>query len=169
MKRHILFATMVAVALTLGGTAVFAQHGGGHGGGGGTAQGDTDRGETMHGRGHDANTPAMETRNPDEVLSRNTRLSSKLQSLLPAGTNVQQAAAGFKNLGQFIAAVHVSHNLGIPFDELKAKMTGPNAESLGKAIQQLKPEADAKEEAKRANKQAKQDLSEHEPGTEATS
>jgi hypothetical protein len=34
-------------------------------------------------------------------------------------------------------------NLGIPFD-LEAKMTGSNAVSLGKAIQQLKPDADSK-------------------------
>jgi hypothetical protein len=32
-----------------------------------------------------------------ERLTDNTKLSGRLQSLLPAGTNVQTAAAGFKN------------------------------------------------------------------------
>jgi hypothetical protein len=57
-----------------------------------------------------------------------------------------------------VAAVHVSHNLGIPFDQLKAKMIGPPSESLGKAIQALKPTTNAKEEASKAEKQAKQDI-----------
>jgi hypothetical protein len=85
------------------------------------------------------------------------KLASKLQGLLPAGTDLKTAADGFKNFGQFVAAVHVSQNLGIPFDQLKAKMTGPNPESLGKAISDLSPNADAKLEQKKAEKQAKDD------------
>lgn len=91
-------------------------------------------------------------------LAKNTQLASKLQSLLPPGTNLTTASQGFKNLGQFVAAVHVASNLGIPFDQLKAKLTGPNAESLGKAIQELKPGVDAKAALKQAEKQAKLDL-----------
>jgi hypothetical protein len=95
-----------------------------------------------------------------ERLTDNTKLSGRLQSLLPAGTNVQTAAAGFKNLGQFVAAVHVSHNLNIPFDELKARVTGPRAESLGKAIDQLRPDLDKKtvrDDVKDARRQADDD------------
>jgi hypothetical protein len=91
-------------------------------------------------------------------LAKNTQLSAKLQSLLPPGTNLATAAAGFKNLGQFVAAVHVAKNLGIPFDQLKAKLTGPGSESLGKAIQDLKPGVDAKAALKQAEKEAKLDL-----------
>jgi len=97
---------------------------------------------------------------PDTILSRNTKLSSKLDSLLPKGTTAQQACSGFKNLGQCVAAIHVSHNLGISFDDLKAKMTGANSESLGKTIHDLKPDVNAKAEAKKGQKQADQDLSE---------
>ena len=93
-----------------------------------------------------------------DILAQNTKLSSRLGELLPAGSDVQQASAGFKNLGQFVAAVHVAHNLGIPFDELKAKMTGPDSESLGKAIKSLKPDVNSKAEAKKAKRQAKQDI-----------
>src|SRR5215467_7667471 len=93
-----------------------------------------------------------------EKLTDNTKLASKLQSLLPSGTNLQMAAQGFKNLGQFVAAVHVAHNLGISFDELKAKMIGPPKESLGKAIHAMKPDANSSEETKKGEKQAKQDM-----------
>jgi hypothetical protein len=97
---------------------------------------------------------------PDTILSRNTKLSSKLDSLLPKGTTAQQACSGFKNLGQCVAAIHVSHNLGISFDDLKAKMTGTGSESLGKSIHDLKPAVDSKAEAKKGQKQADQDLKE---------
>jgi hypothetical protein len=53
-----------------------------------------------------------------------------------------------------IAARHVSENLGIEFDKLKALMTGDNPKSLGQAIQELRPEADANGEAAKAEKQA---------------
>ena len=49
-------------------------------------------------------------------------------------------------------------NLGIPFDQLKAKMTGPPPLSLGKAITALDPSANAKMALKQAEKQAKADL-----------
>jgi hypothetical protein len=39
--------------------------------------------------------------------------------------------------GKMIAARHVSENLGIEFDKLKALMTGDNPKSLGQAIQEL--------------------------------
>jgi hypothetical protein len=55
---------------------------------------------------------------PGELLQQNTKLSENLSKLLPAGTDLQSAASGFKNLGEFVAAVHVSHNLGIPFADL---------------------------------------------------
>jgi hypothetical protein len=109
----------------------------------------------MHREQHEAMTSH---KTPGELLTQNTQLSERLATLLPAGTNVQDAAAGFKNLGQFVAAVHVSKNLGIPFEDLKTRVTGPEAVKLGKAIKELKPEVDATAEAKKAEKQAKQDL-----------
>ena len=58
-------------------------------------------------------------------ISNNTGLSTRIQPLIPTGMTLQAASAGFKNQGQFIAALHVSHNLNIPFDQLKAKLTRP--------------------------------------------
>jgi hypothetical protein len=89
-----------------------------------------------------------------DQLTRNTNLSTQLQGLFPAGTDLQKASAGFKNLGQFVAAAHVSHNLDIPFDTLKGKMTGTAPVSLGDAIKELKPAADAKTETQKAEKEA---------------
>ncbi len=97
-------------------------------------------------------------KNAAEMLSHNSKLSSKLETLLPEGTDMQKAASGFDHLGQFVAATHVSHNLNIPFDDLKGKMTGPSAVSLGQAIHELKPGVDAKKEAIKANEQALEDM-----------
>jgi hypothetical protein len=63
-------------------------------------------------------------------------------------------AEGFKNYGQLVAARHVSENLGIDFNDLKALMTGDNPKSLGQAIQELRPEVDANGEAAKAERQA---------------
>ena len=74
---------------------------------------------------------------------------------------MQDAASGFKNQGQFIAALHVAHNLGIPFADLKSRMTGATPVSLGKAIQELRPEMkpeQARAGAKQAETEAKQDV-----------
>jgi hypothetical protein len=169
-------ALIIVMSIALLGIPVYAQHG--HGGGcGGGGMGMGSHGHSMDSSMDSRSTDSHSTSNSSthstrkqssvsERLSDNTKLSSKLQSLLPAGTNLQQASQGFKNLGQFVAAVHVSHNLGIPFDQLKAKMTGPPAESLGKAIEQLKPSANAKTEVKKANKQADQDIDDSK-GTES--
>jgi hypothetical protein len=95
------------------------------------------------------------------LLAKNSALASRLQPLLPAGTNLHTAATGFKNLGQFVAAVHVAHNLNIPFDQLKNLMTGPDHDSLGRAIAAVEPNlshATVKSDVKTADKQAHQDL-----------
>lgn len=86
------------------------------------------------------------------------QLVARLQPLLPAGMTLDQAAQGFKNQGQFIAALHVSHNLNIPFTQLKAEMTGTDHDSLGQAIHKLMPTANAKAEARTADAAAKADL-----------
>jgi hypothetical protein len=56
-----------------------------------------------------------------------------------------------------VAARHVSENLGIDYDALKGLMTGDNPKSLGQAIQQLRPGADADAEATKAEAQAATD------------
>ena len=73
-----------------------------------------------------------------QKLQKNTNLASKVQSRLPQGTDLMKAAEGFRNLGQFVAAVNVSNNLGLDFAKLKMKMVDDGL-SLGQSIQALKP------------------------------
>jgi len=97
---------------------------------------------------------------PATALSHNTVMADKIKTL--TGQDATAACEGFKNLGQCVAAAHVAKNLNIPggIDALKTKMTGSGAVSLGKAIQELAPDADSKAEAKKANKQASDDMKE---------
>src|ERR1700751_533764 len=108
----------------------------------------------------------------DQLLTQNTKLSDKISSL--TGESAQQSCTGFKNLGQCVAAAHVSKNLGINFHCLQADMTGTalksstacpagtgsKSMSLGKAIQSLRPSSDSKAETKKASKQADEDIKE---------
>lgn len=69
-----------------------------------------------------------------ERLAKNTNLRTKLESrLLAAGYEgtVYQAAYGFKNQGQFIAATNVSCNTGVSFEQLKLQMTGLSVDADG--------------------------------------
>lgn len=103
-------------------------------------------------------------------------LSAKLTRMLPIDPvtgktmTLNQASLGFKNQGQFIAALHVSQNLGIPFTELKSHMvtvtpgapgqppTATQTGSLGQAIQASKTTAGVTTEVERAETQAADDL-----------
>lgn len=72
-------------------------------------------------------------------IARNPQLEARLKAMLPSGMTLEQAAEGFRNQGQFVAALEASKNHNIPFDQLKREMTGDNALSLGQAIQKLRP------------------------------
>lgn len=102
-----------------------------------------------------------------QKLKQNTNLAAKVATRLPQGTEVISAAAGFNNLGQFVAAANVSHNLQISFTELKAKMmTGM---SLGQAIQAVRPlTASPTVEAQRAEYDARGMIYESDQATPST-
>jgi hypothetical protein len=121
-------------------------------------------------RGHSGATPAAThaaaatpkavhpTTVPQQITS-NPALVTRLTPLLPSGMTLESAAAGFKNQGQFIAALHVSQNLNIPFTQLKSAMTGTSHESLGQAIQTLRPTTtNVKTTVKTAESAARADL-----------
>ncbi len=158
MKRSIL---SFSAALTLAFVApAFAQRS--HPGGGPPAGHGPGSNPGMNGS-HDAGSAAHSDSShasPSTVLSHNTAIAGKIKSL--TGQDAQTACSGFKNIGQCVAAAHVAKNLDIPggFDALKAKLTGSGSVSLGKAIGDLAPQADAKAQAKKANKQADDDLKE---------
>ena len=131
--------------------------------------------------GHDSNhagTASEKEARLEARIERNPGLKSKIESLLPPNTDWKTAMSGFKNEGQFIAALHVSKNLGISFDQLKTTMLGTNPQltattagstaptgskpmSLGEAIHTLQPslsEKDAHTAAEKAENQAKVDI-----------
>jgi hypothetical protein len=71
-------------------------------------------------------------------IARSPRLEARLKTMLPAGMTLEQASGGFRNQGQFIAALEASKNNNIDFVTLKAAMTGDDALSLDQAVQKLK-------------------------------
>ena len=167
------YSLALALAMALNIAPALAQHGhsGGMGGmGGGSAN--MNHGRMDHGVNADNRLSASHGQTMNDILTRNTRLAGKIQTL--TGMSAQQACSGFKNLGQCVAAAHVSKNLGISFACLRADMTGTavtqgtscpagtgsKSMSLGKAIQALRPETNAKTETKKAGKQADQDIRE---------
>ena len=85
-------------------------------------------------------------------------LASRIQPLLPRWSSIASASSGFKNDGQFLAALHASQNLSIPFPTLKNAVTGANAVSLAQAIRVMRRSVDATAEANRAAQQATSDL-----------
>src|SRR5260370_18894240 len=93
--------------------------GGGHMGGASSGMGHSGMGHsrtaTSNHRTQSGGQTQSQTSSPKQLSNPNSKLSSNLQKLLPKGTTPQQACSGFKNLGQCVAAIHVSHNLGIPF------------------------------------------------------
>jgi hypothetical protein len=95
------------------------------------------------------------------------------QGVLAADATATDACALFTALDECLAALHVSHNLGVDFNCLRADVTGVHtsadmsgckvadgekAQGLHKAIHQLKPDANAKQAIKDAEQQAKDDL-----------
>jgi hypothetical protein len=93
---------------------------------------------------------------PPERVGEYKTLAGNLTKKLPPGTDLKSAASGFRNLGDFVAAVHVSNNLKVPFADVKARMM--NGGSLGTAIAALKPEVDSLIEARRARADAYEEL-----------
>jgi hypothetical protein len=81
--------------------------------------------------------------------------NTRLAAITPAGMSTEQACTGFKSIRECAAALHAAQNLSIPFPELKSKLTG--GQKLGAAIHRLAPEAKARDEARRAEEQARSD------------
>jgi hypothetical protein len=176
--KHV-FVLPLALAVVLCYTPAFAQHGhgGGMSGGMGASMGSSmGHGGESHSMTGSSNSRAAQSAAMTQQLSQNKPLAQKIEKLTGM-SSAQQACEGFKNLGQCVAAAHVSNNLKISFACLRADMTGTAAAassncgtststsgtsgktmSLGKAIQTLDPNVNAGAEAKKAQKQADQDL-----------
>ena len=102
------------------------------------------------------------TRAPDgpflkDASEHDQNLAADLGKLLPPGTDLRTAAAGFRNLGEFVTIARASSNLALPFDALKASIV--SGRDVGDALESLRPEIDGLIEARRARRMAREDLS----------
>src|SRR5437879_2354947 len=133
MKKMITFVFALIVVGYLSGVTVYAQgKGPGRGPGATLGQTRTPTGKTKS----DEHTEHIKTERADkdkkedreakdikkeekfeEHIESNPQLKARVESLLPAGMSLKTAAMGFRNQGEFIAALHVSKNLNIPFDQ----------------------------------------------------
>lgn len=85
------------------------------------------------------------------------RVNEAVKPLLRSGTDMSMAAEGFDSQQQFVATAYAAKNLEVPFVLLKDRVTA-QGRSLEAAIEELKPEANAKLEANRATAEAKAEL-----------
>ena len=99
---------------------------------------------------HDASTI------PAEKVSDYKPLAENVQKRLPEGASLRESASGFRNLGDFVSAVHASSDLKIPFGDVKARMI--NGGSLFMAIAVLRPDVEPGVAARNARAAAYADL-----------
>lgn len=174
MKRSILIATSAAAAFCIATTPAFAQHGRPASPGAAGSMGGTHSSASTHsGSESEGNSGSNSGALSGGALNPNSKLAGNLRELLPTGIKLQDVCANFTHLGPCVAAIHVSHNLGIDINSLvcdmtlkpigsdtcpKGTATGTKGMSLGGAIQALDPDADSKSESKKANREAKQDI-----------
>ena len=104
------------------------------------------------------NEKPMELKSTDQVLRDYPKLTANLQSMLPSDLTPQQACSGFKTLEQCVTTIHVAQNLKLSFPDLKGKTTGKGSINLQKAVEQMAAGVDAKDELKKAKKQASNDM-----------
>lgn len=154
---------MAAALLCLCAAPVLAGGGPKVGGAGqGVSHGSIDKSAVKSHNSSSKNSKSTSDQKVSDKLADNPKLAARIEKLLGDGTSAQSACSGFKNVGQCIAAIHVSKNMGVSFNDLKARMVDPakntQTVSLGKAIEALKPTANAKVETTKATKQAKADL-----------
>ena len=158
MRKAMIFSITFLVVLCLAATPASAQRGKPStppsGGMGHSAA--SNNGTAAHGDHAVSSSSTASGSKASEILTKNTKLSSKISTL--TGMDAKTACTGFKNLGQCVAAAHVSKNLGISFTDLRTKMMAGG--SLGKSIQAMDPQADSKTAVKKAQKQAHDDLNE---------
>jgi high-affinity Fe2+/Pb2+ permease len=174
MKKLFLVVVVAMLSMTVGAGKAAAQ--GPAGAGAGAAS------SSSSGGGHSLNPIKWVKKDPksasdqlDAKDDQDKKLTTSLQAqgVLAANTDAKSACENFKGLEDCVAALHASKNAGLDFNCLKSNLTGvptsadmssckgsagDKSMTLSKAIHAMKPDADAKNEAKNAEKQAKDDL-----------
>ena len=175
MKKLILVLAVAVVSVTFGAGKAAAQGPAGAGAGSAASSSDSSSGHSLNPIKWIKKDPKPASDQLDAKAEQDKKLTANLQAqgVLAANTDAKTACENFNRLDDCVAALHVSKNVGLDFNCLKANLTGvqtsadmssckgpagDKAISLSKAIHALKPDADAKNEAKNAEKQAKDDL-----------
>jgi hypothetical protein len=176
MKKLVLVMAVATLSVTFYAGRAAAQ--GPAGAGAGSA---ASGGSSSSGGGHSLNPIkwVKKDKNASDELDAKAEQDKKLtanlqaQGVLPANADAKTTCENFNRLDECVAALHVSKNAGLDFNCLKSNLTGvqtsadtsscksftgDKAMSLTKAIHAMKPDADSKNEAKNAEKQAKDDL-----------
>ena len=120
-----------------------------------------------------------DSKNPTDTPGNRSDAEQKLtpsfqaQGVLAANKTLTDVCTPFPALDGCLAALHASHNLGLDFNCLRAAATGVHTSAnvsgckvadaekalgLNNAIHQLKPDANARQAAKEAEQQARDDL-----------
>src|SRR6516162_9344939 len=174
MQRSSIWTVSLAAALSLTGAA-WAEHEGGGGHGPAASHGTTPTFAKQRGsdEGHEARESHSGAQNAGAHsastfaarltarLANDPTLAATVNSLLPKGMSLTDAAKGFRNLSQFLTALNAAKDLGIDFKTLQPDMTGPGHDSLAQAILDQKPTLDAatlKTDITKARNETKTDL-----------
>lgn len=120
-----------------------------------------------------------EPKSANDQLASNGDMEAKLthqlqvQEILPQDKNLQDACSAFKYLDDCVASLRASHSLKIDFSCLKWDVTGVKPEPVGdscagpsdgramglsRSIDLLKPDSNARSEAKEALRKARDDI-----------
>jgi len=180
MKKLITFAAVAALFLVFGPVRASAQGPAGNGAGNAAVSGSSASTSSSGGSGRSYNPlhwikkSKSSSDQLDSNSERDKHLEANLKSagVIPAQANLSDACGAFTALHSCLATLHASRNTGIDFACLRADVTGTTSNAdvsackgssdkrmdLHKAIRLQKPDADAKSEAKHAEKQASDDL-----------
>ena len=84
-------------------------------------------------------------------------LRDRVKTVLNRGADPEIAAADFRSAEQFMTVAHAARNTQVPFMLLKHRVL-EEGQTLAAAIEQSKPELNAKDEVARAQAAARADL-----------
>ncbi len=79
----------------------------------------------------------------EEQLSAKAGLAARAQGMLPARADMSTAVYGFHDAHDFVMAEHISQNMHIPFDQLKAGVSGQEHAQFQSAVGRLRPDMDS--------------------------
>ena len=178
MRTLWLFAAVAALAMFSGAATALAQTAAGTGQDTATAQHTHWYNPARYKKYNPVTLLRKDSRTASEQLAANPdedkKLTAELQSLLAPHADAKNVCSDFKSVEDCVAAIHASYRLSIRFECLKWNMTAVKPSSgakacaepeydrpvtLERAIRELKPDVDARYDAKDALRKARENIS----------